>query len=99
MDVIKIDKSFIDQIDEMDPKATAVIDAVIQMARRLGMQTVAEGIETAEQCRYLRARNCTIGQGFFFSQPVAAEKVPALLSFRTHNPWELGGALRPQSLN
>lgn len=99
VDVIKIDKSFIDQIDEMDPKATAVIDAVIQMARRLGMQTVAEGIETAEQCRYLRARNCTIGQGFFFSQPVAAEKVPALLSFRTHNPWELGGALRPQSLN
>jgi len=90
VDVIKIDKSFIEQIDEKDPKATAVIDAVIQMARRLGMQTVAEGIETPEECRYLRARNCTIGQGFLFSRPVAADEVPSLLASK-------GGALLPQS--
>lgn len=48
VDVIKIDKSFVDRIDENDPKGTAVVDAVLQMAKRLGMQTVAEGVETKE---------------------------------------------------
>lgn len=80
VDVIKIDRSFIKRIDEDDPKATAVIDAVLQMANRLGMQTVAEGIETVEQARYLRARRCTIGQGFLFDRPLPASAVPGALA-------------------
>ncbi|MBI1620806.1 EAL domain-containing protein [Aquamicrobium sp. cd-1] len=89
VDVIKIDKSFIERIDENNPKATAVIDAVLEMAMRLGMQTVAEGIETMEQARYLRARGCTMGQGYFFDRPLPACEVPRALSSETKGQWEV----------
>jgi predicted signal transduction protein with EAL and GGDEF domain len=92
VDVIKIDRSFIERIDEQDPKATAVIDAILQMSRRLGMQTVAEGIETLEQARYLRARGCTIGQGYFFSRPVPASAMAEILAARGYDRWEFGTA-------
>jgi EAL domain-containing protein (putative c-di-GMP-specific phosphodiesterase class I) len=49
------------------------------MAHRLDMETVAEGIETGAQAAYLSARGCTLGQGYFFSRPVAASDVPTLL--------------------
>ncbi|WP_264572270.1 MULTISPECIES: putative bifunctional diguanylate cyclase/phosphodiesterase [unclassified Sphingobium] len=91
VDVIKIDKSFIDRIEDSTPGATAVIDAVLQMARRLGMQTVAEGVETIAQARYLRARGCTLGQGFLFSKPVPASQVPSLLRGKAYGHWEFGG--------
>lgn len=90
VDVIKIDKTFIERISDNDPKATAVIDAVLQMARRLGMQTVAEGIETMEQAQYLRARGCTIGQGYFFSRPMAASDVRRMLASQCFDQWEFG---------
>ena len=93
VDVIKIDRSFIERIDLEDSKATAVIDAVLQMARRLGMQTVAEGIETTEQARYLRARGCTIGQGYYFSRAVPAADVPAMLATQDYEHWEFTLAL------
>lgn len=88
VDVIKIDKSFVDRIDENDPKGTAVVDAVLQMAKRLGMQTVAEGVETKEQARYLRARGCTIGQGYLFSRPVPASDVPTIVANHSYARWE-----------
>lgn len=88
VDVIKIDKSFVDRIDENDPKGTAVVDAVLQMAKRLGMQTVAEGVETKEQARYLRARGCTIGQGYLFSRPVPASDVPTIVTKLSYSGWE-----------
>lgn len=88
VDVIKIDKSFVDRIDENDPKGTAVVDAVLQMAKRLGMQTVAEGVETKEQARYLRARGCTIGQGYLFSRPVPASNVPTIVAKQPFAGWE-----------
>jgi len=88
VDVIKIDRSFIDRIDLKDPKATAVIDAVLQMARRLGMQTVAEGIETMQQARYLRVRGCTIGQGYYFSRPVPAAEVATMLATQNYDRWD-----------
>ena len=90
VDVIKIDKSFIDRIDESAPQATAVIDAVLQMARRLGMQSVAEGVETVSQARYLRARGCTIGQGYLFSPPVTADQVTKILRGKSYAHWEFG---------
>lgn len=87
VDVIKIDRSFIERIDAGEPKATAVIDAMLQMARRLGMQTVAEGIETRNQAQYLRARGCTIGQGFLFSRPVPASEVPTIMTGGASARW------------
>jgi diguanylate cyclase (GGDEF)-like protein len=88
VDVIKIDKSFVDRLEVDDAKATAVVDAVLQMAKRLNMQTVAEGVETKEQARYLRARACTIGQGYFFSRPIAASAVPTLMASQPFESWE-----------
>lgn len=95
VDVIKIDRSFIERIDASDPKATAVIDAVLQMAKRLGMQTVAEGIETVEQARYLRARGCSIGQGYLFDRPLPAADVPRTLSAQSKGQWEFLRLHRP----
>ena len=88
VDVIKIDRSFTERIDPSDPKATAVIDAVLQMAKRLGLQTVAEGIETVDQARYLRARGCTIGQDYLFDRPLPASDVPRALSASNTRQWE-----------
>ena len=95
IDVIKIDKSFIDLIDQQQPHTTVVIDAVLQMARRLGLATVAEGLESAEQAHYLRARGCTTGQGFFFSTPVAAADVPPILAAQPFEHWEFACAPPP----
>jgi diguanylate cyclase (GGDEF)-like protein/PAS domain S-box-containing protein len=76
LDIIKIDKTFIDKIDPNDPMSTAVTDAVIDMARRLVKQTVAEGIETKEQAEYLRNRGCDVGQGYLFDKPLPSNEVP-----------------------
>ena len=54
------------------------------------MHTVAEGIETVEQAQYLRARGCTIGQGYLFSRPMAASEVKRLMAFQGFDQWEFG---------
>ena len=92
VDVIKIDRSFVERIDGKDPKSTAVIDAILQMAKRLGIQTVAEGIETKHQAQYLRMRGCSTGQGYLFSRPVGAAEVTSLLASLPNDRWEFGRA-------
>lgn len=99
VDVIKLDRSFIERIDDSDPKATAVIDAVLQMARLLGMMTVAEGIETADQARYLRARGCTSGQGYFFSHAIAAQQVARLMANLPQVHWQFAASNSPAPSN
>jgi EAL domain-containing protein (putative c-di-GMP-specific phosphodiesterase class I) len=75
---IKIDMSFVTDIGR-NADSTAIVAAVIGLARELGIKTTAEGVETEEQCRWLTERGCTEGQGFLFSQPVAQPAIPALL--------------------
>jgi diguanylate cyclase (GGDEF)-like protein/PAS domain S-box-containing protein len=67
VDVIKIDRSFIGNLREGSDDA-AIVDAIVGLAHRLRMDVVAEGIEQSHQAAYLRARNCTYGQGFLFSR-------------------------------
>src|ERR671923_766850 len=57
-----------------------MIEAVIQLARGLGMIPLAEGIERSEELGFLRAAGCERGQGFLFSRPVPAEEIPALVA-------------------
>lgn len=83
VDVLKIDKSFVDRIRGDGSKETVVIDAVIQMARQLGLATVAEGVETELQESYLRARGCTQAQGYLFSPPVTADEVAKVMRLLT----------------
>jgi len=78
-DILKIDRAFVRGIGER-PEDTAIVQAVITVARSLSLRVTAEGIETEQQADQLRAMGCDHGQGFFFSRPLAPEHVPALLA-------------------
>jgi EAL domain-containing protein (putative c-di-GMP-specific phosphodiesterase class I) len=75
---LKIDQSFIRDIT-VDPNDTAIVVAIINMAKSLELETIAEGVETAGQLAMLRAKGCRVGQGFYFSAPVRAEALYPLL--------------------
>jgi diguanylate cyclase (GGDEF)-like protein len=78
VDTLKIDKSFIDGLTN-DPEDQAIAQAVVDLARSLGMATVAEGIETCKQATILRDLDCAIGQGFHFAHPQEPEAITRLL--------------------
>jgi len=73
IDGIKIDRSFIKRLDDGD-RVLAVTEAVIGLARRLGMTIVAEGIETERQLQVVRSLGCHFAQGFLLSGPLSAER-------------------------
>ena len=74
---LKIDKLFVANIhNEVDK--VVVIDTIIKLAHELGMTTIAEGIETNAQLNYLISKHCHLGQGFFLSKPIPAEKFEKL---------------------
>lgn len=69
IDTLKIDKTFIDSAIK-DDSSSVVYEAVIDMAKRLGIETVAEGVETREQFTFLKDKNCDIIQGYLLGKPV-----------------------------
>lgn len=73
---LKIDQSFVRDIST-DPEDKAIVSAVINMARSLGLQTIAEGVETVEQLDYLRAQGCDEIQGYYYSKPISPEQFEA----------------------
>ena len=66
---LKIDQSFISDISH-DPDDRAIVSAIIDMAHNLGLKTIAEGVETAEQLAFLRLHGCNEVQGYYFSKPL-----------------------------
>jgi diguanylate cyclase (GGDEF)-like protein len=78
VDRIKIDRSFVENCTS-DENSVAVVRAIVAMAHGLGIQVVAEGIETPEQLDLLRRERCDTAQGYYFSRPVPSAKLPALL--------------------
>jgi len=72
IDYLKIDRAFVCNL-ESNPKNKALCNAVIVMAHELGLKVVAEGVETAAQRDFLIEAKCDFGQGYFFSEPLAAE--------------------------
>ena len=77
-DRIKIDKSFVLDIAH-DPRAEACVRAMLAVGQSLGVEMVAEGIESAETARFVATLGCQLGQGFFYAEPVPAAAVHGLL--------------------
>jgi len=77
-DVLKIDRSFVTRMTE-GQQALQIVKTIIELARALGMDVVAEGVETREQHALLRDLGCRYGQGFLFSRPISADATTELL--------------------
>lgn len=78
MQVLKIDKSFIQDLGQ-NPDDDSLVEAIVAMAHSLNLQVVAEGVETEEQYQFLRERKVELVQGYYFSRPVPAEEFRAML--------------------
>ncbi len=74
IDSVKIDRSFVMRL-EGDEESQAIVMSVLGLCQKLKLETVAEGIETAEQAALLAAKGCTEGQGYLFARPMPAEEV------------------------
>ena len=77
VDVLKIDKGCIDHCDS--DKGTVILQSIIEMAKRLELQTIAEGVETAETFELLKSLGCDEIQGYYFSKPIATSAFLSLL--------------------
>ena len=81
-DTLKIDRSFVAASSEPNGNGARnrrIVDALITLGRVLGMEVIAEGVETAEQAQKLRELDCRVAQGYWFSKPLPAESALALL--------------------
>ena len=78
IDVLKIDQSFVQNIESAKDDGI-IVSAIISMGNSLKLKVVAEGVETPSQLAFLKARHCEEGQGYFFSHPLIAENIAALL--------------------
>jgi diguanylate cyclase (GGDEF)-like protein/PAS domain S-box-containing protein len=77
--VLKIDRTFLQAVPH-DAQATAIVTAIIELARALGMQAVAEGVENEQQRAFLVQRGCPLAQGYLLGRPVPAEEIEPLLA-------------------
>ncbi|AZE57152.1 c-di-GMP phosphodiesterase (BifA) [Pseudomonas synxantha] len=84
LDKIKIDKSFVQDLQDDDDDAT-IVRAIIQLGKSLGMQVIAEGVETAEQEAYIISEGCHEGQGYHYSKPLPARELAAYLKQSVRN--------------
>jgi len=78
VDVLKIDREFIRHLPN-DSQSTILIGTILGMSKALGLEVVAEGVETEEQLKLLVAMGCHMAQGYYFSKPVPAAEIPALI--------------------
>jgi EAL domain-containing protein (putative c-di-GMP-specific phosphodiesterase class I) len=77
IDTLKIDQSFVADLDS--PDGAAIIDAILALSKTLNLRVIAEGIENERQLDYLVNKKCDLLQGFYFSRPIYPEDVPAML--------------------
>ena len=79
VNTLKVDRSFVAATDH-DPQAVTILQAITALAQALGLEVVAEGVETETQCERVRAADCTSAQGYYFAQPLTAEAMTRLLT-------------------
>ncbi|MEG4306603.1 EAL domain-containing protein [Microcoleus sp. D3_18a_C4] len=83
-DALKIDRAFVSRMTE-DEGNEAIVQTILILASHLGMDVIAEGIETSEQLNLLRALQCEYGQGYFFSKPI--DSIAATLLIESQPKW------------
>ena len=81
---LKIDRSFVSRMTEANDNAE-IVRTIATLARNLGLEVIAEGVETPEQYQQLKALGCEYGQGYLFSYPVASSDVPTFLAKELEN--------------
>ena len=84
-DTIKIDRSFVNSLGDNDEKI-GIIRAIVSLANNLGMNTIAEGIETDNQLAQLKALNCQYGQGYYLSKPLDKQIVETVIATEVSKP-------------
>src|SRR5690606_26814280 len=77
INTLKIDQYFTRNI-HIDAKDAALVDTIIRMAHNVGLNVIAEGVETDEQLEFLKVRECDQAQGYFFNKPLPAEDIERL---------------------
>jgi diguanylate cyclase (GGDEF)-like protein/PAS domain S-box-containing protein len=86
IDILKIDKSFVDGIATLDSEDPALVRAIVEMAKTLRLETVAEGIEETEQLDELRSAGCRSGQGYLFARPLHPDAMGAFFGKVAEDP-------------
>jgi diguanylate cyclase (GGDEF)-like protein len=84
---LKIDQSFVGRMTEANDNAE-IVRTIVTLARNLGLEVIAEGVETENQNKQLKALGCDYGQGYLFSRPIDGEAVPELLTRALHREAE-----------
>ncbi len=85
VDILKVDKSFVDRL-AADNASMAIIEGLIQIAGKLDIRLIAEGIETEEQADHLARAGCVLGQGYLYARPADRDATTALLIERAQRP-------------
>lgn len=78
LDVLKIDRSFVTQLDQR-PEGLQIVQTILSLARNLGIEAIAEGVETKRHLEILKSLECDFGQGYYFARPLSADAFLALL--------------------
>jgi EAL domain-containing protein (putative c-di-GMP-specific phosphodiesterase class I) len=78
VDYLKLDKEFLDNGTE-NVREKIIIENVIQMAKRLGMKVVSEGVETAQQAEFLKRCSCDLAQGYLYAKPMPLTEFEKLM--------------------
>ncbi len=79
LDVLKVDRSFVSRMNEA-PTNAEIVRTIVVLAHNLGLEVIAEGVETAEDVERLTALGCEYGQGYFYSRPLTAERATETLA-------------------
>ncbi len=89
LDILKIDRSFVEEATE-DESSAAIVDTIIAIADHLGLEVIAEGVETQGQLEFLQAKGCGQYQGYYFSKPLPVEQFEAYVAERMSNKGVVG---------
>lgn len=99
VDVLKIDMKFLEMKVESAGKGLGILEAIINMARLMGLRLIAEGVETREQMDFLLDAGCLYGQGYYFYRPMPVEKLESLLEREENIDFRGIKAKQMESLN